>query len=372
MAGRTLEEYFVSLGIKGQNVVLNNIKNVKKAADALSKSKPAVNLKSLAGIFGGVSKSSMSPSQPKIIEQQDKKREENNKKFSESINRFNNEGVKRFAGAAKDIGIAASSLDPVHTMQGMTTAMSKIAGGWEILGFSAGKTIEGLGELMNAGVSMASGAVNSAKNSAAAQWALSQRDVTTAYYGGQGIKQSDNKGNLIMSREEHSQLAMTIAGSFGKIQKPFQDTINKLVEGKNTAALAQVASGNWASTGTDKGWILQQISNQTAGLPPSIAQAIQNSLLKNNSDLIQNKKEGGIEEKGQRANARWKNADEDLQSKIFDASQKNLTNLIALNKSFNDITVNLVKSGASLAACVNTMASAVNGAISKIHSGAHK
>ena len=30
MAGNTLEEYFVSLGIKGQNVVLKNIKDIKK------------------------------------------------------------------------------------------------------------------------------------------------------------------------------------------------------------------------------------------------------------------------------------------------------------------------------------------------------
>lgn len=361
MAGRTLEEYFVSLGIKGQNVVLNNIKNVKKAADALSKSKPSVNLKSLAGSLGFPVSSSSSPTP------EQKKEEKNNRIFQE--------GAKRISGAAKDMVIAASSLDPVHTMQGMTTAMSKIAGGWEILGFSAGKTIEGLGDLMNAGVSMASGAVNSAKQSAAAAYSLSQRDVTTAYYGGMGIKQTDEKGKYIMSRQEHSDLAMTIAGSYGKIQKPMIDILNGLVESKDTAALGRVASGNWASTGDDRGWILQQISNQTAGLPPSVAQAIQNSLLKNNSDLIQNKKEGAYTEEGQRANAMWRNSDEDLQKNLYAvsvASEDTLKNLINLNKSFNNITVNLVSSGASLAACVNTMASAVNGAIAKINRETHK
>lgn len=376
MAGRTLEEYFVSLGIKGQNAVLKNIDAVKKKADALSKIKPTVNLKSKAGLFGGVSGNNIiPPSSTPEQQKEDKKREENNKKFSDSVKKFTGEGVKRFAGAAKDIAIAASSLDPVATMQGMTNAMSKVAGGWEILGFSAGKTIEGLGELMNAGVGMAAGAVNSAKQSAAATYGITQRDVTTAYYGGMGIKQTDKDGNYIMSRQEHADLAMAIAGSYGKIQKPMVELLNTLVESKDTAALSRVASGNWASTGDDKGWILQQISNQTAGLPPSIAQAIQKSLLENNKDLIQNKKEGGYAEEGQRANAMWRNSDEDLQKNLYGvsvASEDTLKNLIALNKSFNNITANLVSSGASLAACVNTMASAVNGAIAKIQSEIHK
>lgn len=393
MAGKTLEEYFVSLGIKGQNVVLSNIDKVKKKAKDLSGLKSSVNLNKIVNfgkskLFGGggimgnniippqqqpsKEKKSSSQQQPSPEQKNENKTEkENNKKFSDSVKKFAGEGVKRFAGAAKDMAIAASSLDPVALMQGMTNAMAKVAGGWQILGFSAGKAVEGLADLMNAGVGMAAGAVNSAKQSAAATYGLSQRNVTTAYYGGQGIKQTSGH-NPIMSREEHAQLVMEVAGAYGQIQKPLQNVLNKLVETKDTAALGRVAAGNWASTGTDKGWMLQQITNQTAGLPPSIAQAIQASLLKNNKNLIQNKTEGGITEEGQRANARWKNADEDLQKKLFNASQGQLTNLIELNKSFNNITVNLVKSGASLVACVNTVASAVNSAISKIHGEAHK
>jgi hypothetical protein len=370
MAGKTLEEYFVSLGIKGQNVALKNIKDVKKQATDLTKNKAVLNFGK--GIAGKTGSTAPTPEQKneQTPEQKNEEERKNNKKFSENINKFVR-GAGVVAGAMKTFATSAASLDPVATMQGMTNAMSKVAGGWEILGFSAGKTVEGLGELMNAGVGMASGAVNSAKQSAAATYGITQRDVTTAYYGGMGIKQTDKDGNYIMSRQEHSDLAMTIAGSYGKIQKPMVELLNTLVETKDTAALGRVASGNWASTGTDKGWFLQQIANETQGLPPSIAQAIQKSLLENNKDLIQNKKEGNYTEEGQRANAMWRNSDEDLQKNLYAvsvASEDTLKNLINLNKSFNNITANLVSSGSSLAAVVNTMASAVNGAIAKINS----
>jgi len=371
MAGKTLEEYFVSLGIKGQNVVLKNIKDIKKKALDLSKLKPYLYMgqkKSFADISKNISMSNIAgqsiQTEPSAAEKkQDKIQKDNTNKFVR--------GAGVVAGAMKTFATSAASLDPVATMQGMTNAMSKVAGGWEILGFSAGKTVEGLGELMNAGVGMASGAVNSAKQSAAATYGITQRDVTTAYYGGMGIKQTDKDGNYIMSRQEHSDLAMAVAGSYGKIQKPMIELLNTLIETKDTAALGRVASGNWASTGEDRGWILQQISNQTQGLPPSIAQAFQKSLLENNKDLIQNKEEGKYTEEGQRANAMWRNSDEDLQKNLYAvsvASEDTLKNLINLNKSFNNITANLVSSGSSLAAVVNTMASAVNGAIAKINS----
>ena len=58
MAGKTLEEYFVSLGIKGQNVVLSNIDKVKKKAKDLSGLKSSVNLNKIVNfgkskLFGG-------------------------------------------------------------------------------------------------------------------------------------------------------------------------------------------------------------------------------------------------------------------------------------------------------------------------------
>ena len=379
-----LAEYLLSVGVKGQNVVLAEIGKVKKQADALSKMKPTIDMgkgllgkalggKKVPGVGAPAGQPAPSPEQEKSDKQQeksDKKQTENTKKFGKS--------ATMVGGAMTKFASAASGLDPVTTMHGITNAASKIAGGWSVLGISAAGVASGLGELMNAGVSMASGAVNSAKQNAAAQYGLTTRNATTANYGGGNINQTayatskSDKGKslayMVMSNEEKANMVSTISGSFGKIQKPMADVLNKYVGSKDTGALTRVAAGDWQSTGTDKGWFLQQISNQFQGLPPSIAQAFQSKLLEQyGSEEIQNKT---AEQKGAQAtNAGWVSQNENQTSKLYAAAAQNIDALYKLSGSFNDIQIKLVNSGGALAGTVDKMASAVNAAVGKLQGG---
>lgn len=353
MAGKTLEEYFVSLGIKGQNVVLKNIKDVKKQAESLSKLKPAVNLgknpgKGIAGVIAGAAGSVVTTSE-REKEKQQKKEEKNTRQFSE--------GSKKFGNAVVGFAQGAENFDPAGVAKNIISAAGDAFSNITIFGFGVGNLPKGVAELANTMISMASSAIDLAKSSAATQYALSNRNATTRHYGGGGIGQGG------MSRAQHSELVMTIAGSFGRIQKPLQETVNELVKSKNTEALARVASGNWASTGEDRGWFLQQIANETQGLPPSIAQAIQNSLLKSNADLIQDK---GAEAGPQGKNAGWVNLQEDQNEKIFEATiakNKDGTNqynkLLSLSKNMNSFQIQMIETGVGFAAAISDATEAI-------------
>jgi hypothetical protein len=342
MAGKTLEEYFVSLGIKGQNVVLKNIKNIKKQATDLSKGKTNVNLKGK----GGVSGNNIIPPQQSPDPWEQKEERKNNKKFSENINKF--------ASGSKEFVKGVAHFDPVaavqQTISSTGSALGAMAKAIPGIGDYIKDLPKGVADITNAFVGMGAGALQMAKESTAGQYAISNRNETMRYYGGEGIGQGG------MSRAQHSELVMTIAGSFGKIQKPLQETVNKLVESKNTDALARVAGGNWASTGTDKGWFLQQISNETSGLPPSIAQAIQNSMLKSNADLIQEK---GEEKGAQRLNATFQNQAEDQTTALYKRAAESEKSLTSLNASLNKMQISMFDSGVGMATQIDKAANKI-------------
>ena len=383
MAGRTLEEYFVSLGIKGQNTVVKEIDKVKKKSDALSKIKPVqlkakntvlkeidkvkkkasdlsktkpVQLKAKAGLFGGVSGNNIIPPQQPSPEQksEDRKRTNNEKKFG-----------KQFGDSVKSFARSAEGFDPVSVVQSGISSIGKSFSNINVLGTSLGNLPEGVANIINSMVSMASGAVNLSKSSASTQYGLENRNATAKYYGGAFAEEKRNEKGEIeetfknrsnLSNSQFSELIMQVSGSYGKIQKPMQGILDELVKSKNTDALSRVASGNWSSTGTDKGWMLQQIANETAGLPPSIAQAIQSSLLKNYSGEIQDK---GREKDAQGINAAWMNQSERQNKDIFNATSKNYDNLIALSDKFNTMQIKMVESGVGFASAIDKATNAI-------------
>jgi len=165
----------------------------------------------------------------------------------------------------------------------------------------------------------------------------------------------------------------------GKVQRPLADAINKLLAGAdnfNTQALARVASGNWASTGTDEGWMLQQLSDAFQGLPPSIAQKFQASLLtKYGADMIQKTNEKIGESAAQQANAAWQNRDEEqiaaISAAINDPTKRangktNLQNLYELNDKLKNLQVGMVAAGSAVTTALNYVATQINAMGTKI------
>ena len=273
-----LDSYLVSLGVKGQDVVLSTMDKIRKEGKNLSKTKTAVSLAAKPSTSGGAaslaekSASADTTIKSNAIKDQEKK-DEQNKKFGEVAKKFG-EGVKSF-------GAAAATLDPTATIQSFTTAVGTTLSGISVLGVSLGRLPEGIAALSNTTLSMAKNSVDMAKQSTLAYHQLADRNAATAHYGG-NVK---NSGQL--SRAEMAGLVGAVSGSMGVVQEPLAAEISKLMSTKDTGALARVSAGDWESTGTNKGWILQQITNGMSGMPPSVKQAIQASLLSENSDIIQ-------------------------------------------------------------------------------------
>jgi hypothetical protein len=352
-----LDSYLISLGIKGQDDVLAIMDNIRKQGDKLSQKKNTVNLETKPQKSKGVLKEKEPISGKDKIESKEKtsaidkvkniqkekassidkelklpKRKasaidkelkqpkgkkttpeeivEKTKNETDKIKQaqqqsqddtkkntlLQNEAVKKFSGSVLKFAGAASSLDPTATISSVTEALGTSFSGISVLGVSLGRLPEGIAAVGNASLGMAKNALEMAKSSTAAYHQLADRNAFVSNYGNQVTERGG------MSRNEMSELVGAISGSMGKIQQPLADELNKLTGTKDAGALARVGSGNWESTGTDKGWMLQQLSNGMQGLPPSIKQRFQAQLLKNNASEIQDMPEGS-EQKAARYNA---------------------------------------------------------------------
>lgn len=337
----------IKLGVKGQDVALKNIAKIKKEATGLSKVNANINLGkgnilkpvANANIAGGRSPSGQPKAQPVNTPENpaEKKEEDAKKKFLQ--------GVNKFTGGSKEFVKGVSHFDPVsavqQTISSTGSALGAVVKAIPVIGDYLKDLPKGVADITNSFVGMGAGALQMAKDTASNQFSLSNRNATTKNYNGDQISQDG------MSRSEHSQLVMSIAGSYGKLQEPMVDALNGLVKSKNTEALGRVASGDWQSTGTNKGWMLQQISNQTQGLPPEIAQAIQASLLNNNSSEIQDK---GEESNAQVKNAKFQNQAEDQTTNLYGKLNDNtMTSLKSLNDSLNEMQGSMFDAGLGMA-----------------------
>lgn len=345
-----LDNYLVTMGMKGQNLVLSQMEKIRKTGKALSKSKTVVDLVAKAGKGAGRS------APEKIVEDERKENEKvkrnhrqeegeekkNTSKLRDAVGRFGN-GVQTFASSA-------SSIDPVAAITGFTSALGTSLSGISVLGIGLGRLPEGIAAISNSALTMAKNAVDMGKQATAAYHQLADRNAAAEHYGGR-------VGQGPMSRNERAMFIDAVSGSMGKIQQPLADEINKLVGKKDTRALARVAAGDWESTGTDKGWMLGQLSSSFQGLPPSIKQKLQASLLKSNAGEIQ-----GItdEQYGAQANAgRLADMEEKQTKRLYDktleggSNGQTNANLIGMIGKMNDMQVTLYDTGLKFAKAIN-------------------
>jgi hypothetical protein len=357
-----LDSYLVTLGMKGQNVVLATMDKIHKKGKDLTK-KQTIPLTTKTGTAKESKATKTKPEKTPLKEKtkpektplKEKTRskktppetppdEKASGKFSKAVDRFGN--------TTTNFAHTMSRFDPAHAISTGLSALAKIA--------IAGVPFA----IAEAGLNMATNMISMAKENAATQHGLVQRNATAEYYG--------EKINRIsrISNEEQAMLRMTIGASMGKIQQPLADAINKLLTGKeslNTAALARVASGNWASTGTDKGWMLQQLSDSFQGLPPSIAQKFQASLLKNyGAEEIQKTNERMGESEAQQMNADWQKRGEAQTADIHDAMKANTRDLFELNDKLKKLQVDMVSAGGAVATALNFVAHQIQAMGTKI------
>ena len=369
-----LDKFLVSLGMKGQNVVLSTMDKIRKKGKDVTKKltiplaaktvpakggkaapektlpeekpkpgkpspeKPSKKSAARSGLESKPSEKSALIPGPSFSDQ-----ERNNKRFSGAINKFDN-GVRNFAGAA-------SSLDPTAAISSITSALGTSLSGISVLGVSLGRLPEGIAAIANSMLSMAKNSTDMARQATAAFHQLTIRDAAAAHYGERITAQGP------LSRNERAMFIDAISNSMGRIQQPLADEINKLIGTKDTRALARVGAGDWESTGTDKGWMIGQVANSFAGLPPSIKQKLQAALLKNYSSEIQSMAPG--QAAVQQSAATFANMEEDQTKRLYDTAAENMDSVTGAIQKMNDLQVTLFSTGLKFTKAIDDAADAL-------------
>jgi hypothetical protein len=398
-----LDKFLVTFGIKGQDAVLSTIDNIRKKGGDLSKNGINVSAKttgksikpwksdqnipiqqeqvSTIGESAGkglksfekeISNSnkklkefakSTSSSNKQIKEtglpSQSQKRTDPSEKrsISESIKKSFEKGAARKTGeGAISVGHAFTSFDPATIAKSAAHAVATAAGD-VFVGRAAA-------QVFSMGVDTMTNALAMTKQSVADTHSLRDRNAATDYYGG-GIR---SKGQGAFSNQEMAEIVASVSGSFGKLQKPMTDVLSKYISSgtKDTRALTRVASGDWRSTGTDKGFFLQKLSDSFGDLPPSIAQKFQASLLGRYGEEIQS--QGETQRTAQARAAGFSNASENQSMAIANMDNAKYKALLKMNTDINDIQANLVHAGQGMVWAVNAMSVAINKAVSKMSS----
>lgn len=403
-----LDSYLVTLGVKGQDVVLATMNKIRKKGGDLQKKKVVISAASNVG----AAKKQKTPADVAKTEGVQTKNGDKDKKKSDKENETTKKfakSVDKFSDTSARLSHGVSRLDPTAAINTGLGALAKMS----IVGIPFA--------IAEAAMNMATNTISMAKSNASAQYGIMQRNATAQYYGGnisfdkdlspadkkQIAEQNDlikkysrkrdssrNKDNQEMfqnkinraesrkasiqyknsskwSNEEMAALRTSLGASFGRIQQPLASALAEFTQGTSkydARAVTRVASGNWRSTGTDRGWMVQQIFDSLGDVPPSIAQRFQASLLNQfgKEEIQQAPKE---EQRAQRANAMWNKTDERQVSQVFDAVNENINDLFELNNKLNSLQADMVQAGAGVASALNFVANQISSAANKIKAG---
>lgn len=332
-----LDNYLVTLGMKGQNIVLSQMDKIRKKGKDLTKKKTIdLTAKASAG---------QAPAPNPQQEKSDKKREKSDKTQERSTNKFKrsaetvNNAMNRFAGAA-------ATLDPTATIQGATSAVAKAVGGVSIMGNNISGLVSGIADIANTMLGMAKNTVDVAKQSASQMYGLQQRNTTVGHYGGGSVNAEAAAAG--MSNSEYSSMMMRVIASNGKIDTSLRTMVTELAKTKDVAQLGNVASGNFESVGTNKGWMMQQIFDGMGNVPPEIRQKMMKSLLpKIQDDIMSNKGQDA-----RTTNADWERANEAQTAEKYKAA--NIPGVSTLNTKLNTLEIQLIEAGAGMASAIDT------------------
>ena len=387
-----LDSYLVSLGIKGQDVVLSMMDKIRKKGGDLSKKKNIISFAAAPGAFPKAPAAAAKKETAKTPADVAAKEKESNDKFKKSVDKFGN--------AATSVAQGFSRLDPAAMITSGFRAFGQITG------------VGVIGNLAETVMNIGTNSINMAKSNAAEMYNLTKRNATAGYYGNSisfsrkltsaeksqiaeqdseirkytrkrdsarynerarqtyqmKIDRAENKKSDIQfrlgskwSNEEMASLRTTMGATYGVIQEPLANALKQFTESStkyDVNALTRVASGNWRSTGTDRGWMIQQMSDSFGDLPPSIAQRFQASLLERfGAEEIQ--KATPEQEAAQKSAALWNKTDEAQVAQIFGSIRENTSDLLKLSKNLNDMQASIVSAGAGVATALNFVADAI-------------
>ena len=184
-----LDSYLVKVGVKGQEVVLSTMDNIRKKGDDLSKKKIAVNLAAKTSVKKSKAAELAKATDKKIkskaeelakpkAEKEKKEKTTEEKAKSKTADKENKnttkfgKSVDKFGNTTNNLVRNASSLDPSAAIQSGLSELAKV--------FAVGSLFAAAG----AGLATATNTISMAKANAAAQYGLAQRNASAGYYGG--------------------------------------------------------------------------------------------------------------------------------------------------------------------------------------------
>jgi len=293
-------EEVLSLGVKGDDLVLSQLQKIQEQKERFErpanvsitaatgntaqtpgqKQTPQAETKA-QGIFKGIldavkgqkdaltkglekSQKKEEPSKEQPTTKPEDKKEETEKKKS-------NDSFKEVSQAAKNAAQSLATLSAGNALRGVSGLIGAIPG--------LGLVAEAGDAIITAAESFKANVENAARINL--DTTESKSRIGNLIQGSGG---SNFTGRVDLDINSQRALAETLGAKFGTVQKPLSDAIKELYKDQNGRGVdvtqaGQVASGNFAALGTDKGFFLQKIADQLGSLPPTLRQGIQAGLL---------------------------------------------------------------------------------------------
>lgn len=349
----TTEQGIIQLGIKGKELVISTMAQIKKAKEKAFEMGPRQLastglmklLKGGAKALGGAVTS---------VGGSDKE-DSNMKKLTNAIQ----------AGTTASTNVAQSmaGLNPTELIRSVAGAGFGLAAGlaqgagnalWGGVGDAAKAIIDNIGKLTDIAITGASNAVSAVKT--ALPIAIEQEARKSMIAAGGTGMQNVNAMSETMSRAQSAALSNSLIPTIGKINagSPMEKELIRLFKTENGKVVNReqamgLSQGNFSSLGTNKGFFLNQISQQANGLPPEMAQAMRAQLIRSVG-----KPELQTESARHRVN-QVEMERQDLANAEAIASATS-ADIVESNRLLNNLSLEMVKSAGSLNKALNEAA----------------
>jgi hypothetical protein len=257
----------LGLGISGAELILRQLNKIKKAKDdfkkpAAFKASAAVSaFKKLTG-----QKDNQEPSEQREPSKKETDKSPKTKEFDRS---------KEVGGATREAGQAIGGIKGVDLAQAAIKGTAALGGPVGML----------VGQIANDIIDAATTFRDKVKQAAQIHADTLETQNTAIRYAGKGFEDYIKSSREDINRATQKAIVSGLGAQYGKLTNEFRDQLEKLfgqkIGGKRTdlGETTELAQGNFAALGTDRGFFMQKIADSFSNLPPTIKQKLMGQLL---------------------------------------------------------------------------------------------
>lgn len=271
----------LNLGIKGSDLVLRQLKQIQEVKKRLSaitnvnvrgSSSGLTSAAAIAGAVAGVAGSPLS------------------RKSSEDDEKINKKNAEAMAGHFQNVGNSIANMDAsgfAKSLVGMTAGLTTMIAGLDPTG-SAARVVAATAQAANMTIDAAVTFKDHVKASAQTFGDTMDAQQSAMRYtkDAQFLRGGDNTSfhsRRDISVNEQRGIIEAVGGKFGKMSEDFKQSLREVYGTRDkpydVKESTDIATGNFAGLGTDKGFFMQKIADSMGNLPPSARQKMQESLM---------------------------------------------------------------------------------------------